>query len=74
MEKHIDPIIKTNQSNLSFINTNFISKYNNWSLDYTFQVQFEYERFLLLRNMDENLSPSDSIDIFWHTHILDTKS
>ena len=74
MEKHIVPTKNKTKSNLNLINTEFISKYNNWSLDYTFQVQFEYERFLLLRNMDENLSPSDSIDMFWHTHILDTKS
>lgn len=54
-------------------NIEFISKYNNWNIQYTYQVQFEYERFLELRNQDENLSPSDSIDLFWHTHILDTK-
>lgn len=56
-----------------FINTTFISKYNNWSPLYTEQVQFEYERFLELRNIDDKLSPSDIIDKFWHTHILDTK-
>jgi hypothetical protein len=72
MENNIIPTKKVNKQNL--INTEFIGKYNNWSNHYLSQVQFEYERFLELRNQNENLSPSDSIDKFWHVHILDTKS
>lgn len=75
MEKNIIPTKKIiSQPKLNFINTEFISKYNNWTHHYTSQVQFEYERFLELRSQNENLSPSDSIDMFWHVHILDTKS
>ena len=74
MEKTLFQQKKIIKPNISLINGEFISKYNKWSLNFTTQVQFEYERFLELRNIDEKLSPSDLIDIFWHTHILDTKS
>lgn len=56
------------------IDTYFISKYYGWSEDKTKQVQYEYERFLILRNENLNLSPSNDIDRFWHAHILNTKS
>ena len=56
------------------VNLDLISKYNNWSIDYTKKVFVEYSRFLYLRNKNEKLSPSNPIDKFWHTHILDTKS
>lgn len=55
-------------------NLNLISKYNNWTIEYTKKVFVEYFRFLHLRNKNEKLSPSDPIDKFWHVHILDTKS
>ncbi len=56
------------------VNLLLISKYNNWSIEFTKKVFIEYFRFLELRNKNEKLSPSDPIDKFWHTHILDTKS
>ena len=40
-------------------------------------VANEYEKFLYLLSISDcpqNMSPSDSIDIFWHQHILDTKN
>lgn len=42
----------------------------NWTDKYTREVLFEYERFLILRESDNQLSPSDDIDRFWHIHIL----
>jgi hypothetical protein len=44
-----------------------------WSDDYANLVFVEYERFLLLRLTNENLSPSEDIDKLWHTHILCSK-
>jgi len=41
------------------INLLLISKYNNWSIEYTKKVFVEYSRFLYLRNSNTNLSPSD---------------
>ena len=52
----------------------FTSYYNKWTLDYTEDVFKEYQKFLYLRNINSNLSPSDDIDKFWHAHILNTKS
>src|SRR5258708_1235326 len=34
----------------------------------------EYKKFLEIRNIDKNCSPSDLIDELWHQHILDTQS
>ncbi len=61
-------------SKVSFIEPKFVSIYYGWDLGYTYQVIFEYERFMALRAEDSNLSPSDDIDKLWHYHILDTKS
>ena len=44
-----------------------------WSDEYAKIVAFEYDRFMKLRSANENLSPSDDIDKFWHQHILNTK-
>jgi hypothetical protein len=59
---------------MTSIDLQTISIYNKWTLDLTKKIQFEYERFLILKNSNSNLSPSNLIDMFWHTHILDTKS
>lgn len=44
-----------------------------WPNEYANNVSFEYDRFMKLRSINENLSPSDDIDKFWHQHILNTK-
>lgn len=62
-----------NQNLNQNIDSEFIAYYNGWSMDFTMRVQLEYERFLSLRFTNNNLSPSKYIDIFWHTHILNTR-
>ena len=57
-----------------FIDSHSVSKYYGWNEDYTNQVIYEYDRFMLLRYENQNLSPSDDIDNLWHYHILDTYS
>ncbi len=52
----------------------FYARYNGWDKPMCEKVKFEYERFMELRATNHNLSPSDQIDKFWHTHILDTNS
>jgi hypothetical protein len=52
----------------------FYARYNGWDRSMCEKVRFEYERFMELRATNSNLSPSDQIDKFWHTHILDTNS
>lgn len=44
-----------------------------WPNNYAKDVATEYSRFLTLRSNNNNLSPSDDIDKFWHQHILNTK-
>lgn len=44
-----------------------------WSNEHANIVAFEYDRFMKLRSEDENLSPCDDIDRFWHQHILNTR-
>lgn len=73
MNENISTNIYTN-SKAKPIDLNFISIYNRWNIDYTIKVFLEYERFLELRNQYSELSPSNDIDKFWHTHILNTKS
>jgi len=45
-----------------------------WSLDKTMILEIWYRRFLYLANLypEKVVVPSKDIDIFWHTHILDT--
>ena len=43
-----------------------------WEYKYAHNVASEYHRFLTLRNHNNKLSPSDTIDKFWHQHILNT--
>lgn len=55
---------KNTNSNIkvSFFEPKVISIYYNWDFNYTNQVIFEYERFMILRATNPNLSPSNSID------------
>lgn len=47
----------------------------NWSLDKVKLLEIWYRRFLYLVNLypEKVIVPSKDIDIFWHTHILDTQ-
>jgi len=47
----------------------------NWSFDKVKTMEVWYRRFLYLSSLytDKVIVPSKDIDIFWHTHILDTK-
>ena len=47
----------------------------NWSLYKTEALEIWYRRFLYLSSIynDKVIVPSKEIDIFWHTHILDTQ-
>ena len=49
-----------------------MAKYK-WDPKYAAAVASEYQRFLVLRNENNQLSPSDDIDKFWHQHLLNTK-
>lgn len=51
---------------------NQMVKQHSWKKRYSRNVATEYERFMILRNKNNNLSPSDDIDEFWHQHILNT--
>ena len=46
-----------------------------WSLDKTEALEVWYRRFLYLVSLypEKVIVPSKDIDIFWHTHILDTQ-
>ena len=48
---------------------------SDWSLDKAELLEVWYRRFLYLVNLYPNkvIVPSKDIDIFWHTHILDTQ-
>lgn len=43
-----------------------------WDYRMAGDVALEYEKFMILRNENPNLSPPDNIDKFWHQHILNT--
>ena len=47
----------------------------NWSLSKAETLEVWYRRFLYLSSIynDKVLVPSKDIDMFWHTHILDTQ-
>ena len=47
-----------------------IANYNNWSIEYTNDVIFEYERFLLIKSNNIDSIPSDKIEKLWKFHIL----
>ena len=48
---------------------------SDWSLDKAELLEVWYRRFLYLVNLypEKTIVPSKDIDIFWHTHILDTQ-
>ncbi len=44
-----------------------------WSDVYALQVKEELDNFLILKTVDDDISPSDDIDLLWHQLILDTR-
>ena len=73
MEKAIF-LLEEKKYKISTNDIKFISQFNNWNIDYTYEILYEYEKFLELKNKNESLLPSPPIDILWQTHILNTKS
>ena len=49
-------------------------KLYNWDNKYTYSVLYEYERFMYIRSLDSYTSPPESIEKFWHIHILYTEN
>jgi len=47
-----------------------IAKHYNWSIDYTNQVIYEYERFMYLKANFIDILQSEDIDKLWKYHIL----
>lgn len=62
----------SNIEDLNFLKKQLVP--TRWSETYMDLVIDEYKKFLSLRAINSNLSPSNDIDIIWHTHILNTKS
>ena len=48
-------------------------KHYNFSANYVDKIAHEFERFMKIKNFDNNCSPSDDIDLLWHQIILDTE-
>lgn len=57
--------------------TDLVQKYcigiYGWTPSYAKNIAYEYERFMNLRSQNDDLSPPNDIDKFWHGHILHTK-
>jgi hypothetical protein len=61
------------ESPLQHISDIFIKMYH-WSDEIPISVlEQEYGKFIALRIRDEKAIPSELIDLYWHTHILNTK-
>lgn len=52
---------------------NELVKHYNFSIDYVNKIAYEYEKFMEIKNLDNDCSPSDDIDLLWHQIILDTE-
>jgi hypothetical protein len=46
----------------------------DWTTKFTNEVAIEYEKFMHLKTLDDDISPCANIDIMWHEMILDTKT
>ena len=61
------------QADFSF--SSRLARENNWSLEFSLRVVFEYKRFMFLICLaDHPLTPSDEVDQVWHLHLLYTES
>lgn len=48
---------------------------NNWTIYFTQKAILEYKKFMFLAaTNDEMISPSETVDIVWHQHLIFTKS
>jgi len=47
-----------------------ISQFYGWNLDLTKQIIFEYERFLQIKSIQNDVVPSEKINMCWEYHIL----
>src|SRR4051812_5332671 len=47
---------------------------HGWSREYADHTEREYKRYLILsaKYPEESLTPTKTVDKFWHAHILDT--
>ena len=50
-----------------------IANYYDWTLDFTNKVIFEYERFLAIKLVNQEIYPSEQIEKIWKFHILCTE-
>lgn len=52
---------------------NKIKATQKWSDTHAFHVKEEFDNFLILKTVNDDISPSDDIDLLWHQLILDTR-
>jgi hypothetical protein len=45
---------------------------NGWTARYATQVAKEFDRFMELKSIDDDISPSCAVDMLWHQLLLDT--
>ena len=66
--------LEVNNLDFSDINAKLISEYS-WSQDKVEKVSLLYRKWIVLQKAYPELSiaPSESIDEYWHMHILDTR-
>ncbi len=50
----------------------YINKTCSWNSEYTISVIYEYERFIQLKSVNENVLPSEDIYKVWRNHIIFT--
>lgn len=59
----------------SFTFTDKVAKENQWTLEFTLRAILEYKKFIfLIVSTKEAQSPSTTVDLVWHMHLLYTKS
>jgi hypothetical protein len=51
-----------------------IANLNNWTIELTHKIIFEYERFLTIKASNQDLIPPDKIEKLWIFHILLTEN
>ena len=49
-----------------------VKQNTGWTDEYVSAVFAEFERFMVLKAADDDISPCDDVDILWHQIILDT--
>ena len=51
-----------------------IANLNNWTIELTHKIIFEYDRFLSIKSSNPDLIPPDKIEKLWKFHILLTEN